>query len=106
MTAQQVILFCRSFGTKFLGSNQECLQENRKRNNTTVCLEAAPQKPLKNHVSMTDLKSIQTCQEDKESKESGHGNWFRPTYKTVTRREIKAKLEEKSQREELQPSGK
>ena len=55
---------------------------------------------------MTDLKSIQTCQEDKESKESGHGNWFRPTYKTVTRREIKAKLEEKSQREELQPSGK
>ena len=65
MTVQQAISFRRTLGTKFLGNNQEWLQGNRKNNNTPVCLEAAPQKPLKTHVSILDLKSIQNCQEDK-----------------------------------------
>lgn len=47
MTVQQAILFRRALGTKFLGNNQEFLQESRKHNNTPVSLEAAPQKPLK-----------------------------------------------------------
>lgn len=99
MTVQQAILFRRTFGTKFLGNNQESLQESRKHNNTPVCLDAAPQKLLKKPVSMPDLKSIQTCQGDTESKESGHGSRLGPTHKTVTRkvkaqREIGANLED------------
>ena len=62
MTVQQAILFRRTFATKFLGNNQESLQESREHNNTPVCLEATPQKLLKKHVSMPDLKSKQTCQ--------------------------------------------
>ena len=85
MTVQQAILFRRTLGTKFLGNNQECLQESRKHNNTPVYLEAATQKPLKEYVS-PDLKTIQACQGDKESKESGHGNRLRPTYQTVMKR--------------------
>ena len=91
MTVQQAILFRRTLGTKFLGNNQECLQGSRKHNNTPVYLEAATQKPLKEYVS-PDLKTIQACQGDKESKESGHGNRLRPTYKTVMRR-VKAQRE-------------
>lgn len=68
MTDSTTILYRRTLGTKFLGINQECLKEGRKHNNTPVCLEAAPQKPLKKHVSMPDFKSIQTSQEDKERK--------------------------------------
>lgn len=33
---------------------------------------------------MPDFKFTQTCQEDKESKESSHGSRWHPTYKTVT----------------------
>ena len=40
---------------------------------------------VKKHVSMPDLKSVQTSQEDKKSKESGHGSRLRSTYKTVMR---------------------
>lgn len=47
MTVQQAILLRRALGTKFLGNNQEFLQESRKHNNTPVSLETAPQKPLK-----------------------------------------------------------
>lgn len=100
MTIQQAILFRRTFSAKFLGNSQESLHEDRKHNNTPVCLEAAPQKLLKKHISMPNLKSIQTCQGDaKEGKEIGHGSRLRPRYKTVesqvkAQREIGANLED------------
>lgn len=98
MTVQQAILFRRTFSTKFLGNNQESLQESRKHNNTPVCLEAAPQKLLKKYVSMPDLKSIQTCQGDKEGKRNGHCSRLHQTYKSVIRRaktqEVGANLED------------
>lgn len=88
MTVQQAMLFRRTFSLKFLGNNQESLQESRKHNNTPVSLEAAPQKLLKKHISMPDLKSIETCQDDKEGKGSlsGHCSRLRQTYKSVIRR--------------------
>ena len=81
MTVEQAILFRRPFGTKFLGNNQKSLQESRKHNNTPVCLEAAPPKHFKKHVSMPDLKSIKETrkEKDKEGKECGHGSWLRLT---------------------------
>lgn len=69
MTVQQAILFRRTFSTKFLANNH---QESRKHNNTPVCLEAVPQKAFERHVSMPDLKSIQTCYGKRERKESVH----------------------------------
>ena len=69
MNIQQAILFQRTFNTRFLSANNE---ERRQHYNTPVCgLEGAtPQTPLKKHVSMPDLKSINTGYGGKERKGS------------------------------------
>lgn len=83
VTVQQAILFRRTFSTKFLANNQEL---SRKHNNTPVCLEAVPQKSLKKHVSMPDLKYIQTGYGGRERKESVHCGSLRQSCKNENRR--------------------
>ena len=72
MTVQQAILFRRTFGTKFLGNNQESLQESRKHNNTPVCLDAAPQKLLKKPVQPV-RPNTQNCDKESQSPEGNRG---------------------------------
>lgn len=94
MTVQQAILFRRTFST----NNQDNVYESRKHNNTPVCFEAAPQRSLKKHVSMPDLKSMQTCHGGREGKDSGNCGFLRQAWKNVSKRvkcqrEVPANLE-------------